>query len=448
MFRFSLLASVGLVSVATFAHAQSITGGGSTLVANTSVLEYGKFNPGSVAKPPPGPQPPPGPRPATFSTYWAAGSGIGQFAFLTDDLSCDIDAVTGQNGGKCTGQRGAPGNTVSYAASDAVLTKRQVATWATSSFGQSAAGNLIQLPSMGVGVAIPVQNANIGANGALTLSDGDICGVFSGRITDFSQITDSQTQPAAGRIAVFYRADAAGTSFWLTNHLAAVCNTGNSNIHFTPTSSFGSLFKPGVPDNFIGTTGDSSGPSIMAGCDGTVLSALGYTSPDYTTIAPQSAATLDCSINGSNKSPLLVAAVTVAGAPVLPTVPAIAAGLSHGAIGRHLKPPSNPSAAANPMNWIASVQTVKTGYPIVGFTTYDFAQCYTDPNIAAALIEFLNLHYSDPGYATIENDNGFATLSQAAPTFFNDIEANMLADTNSWRTDLGDPGVCASKQGR
>jgi ABC-type phosphate transport system substrate-binding protein len=457
MFRRYLAGAAGLACLGTAAHAQSnITGGGTGLTSNVYPQEYSKFNPGSAFHPPG--RPPQSP-PATFSTYWAAGSAIGQQAFFANDLTCDIDAVTGANGGACVGPAGGAGNTVSYAASDAVFDAAQIATWATSTFGQSAARNLIQLPSMGAATAIAVKNKAITKNGALTLSDNDLCGVFSGKIADFEQITDSAVPPAPGPIAVYVRTDAAGTSFWLTNHLAAVCTQSNSNISFTATSQFASLFPSGLPANFVGLTGDNAIPSAMAGCGGPVPSALGYVSPDYTTIDPKSGATLSCTINGSDRSKLLVAGVLTGATAYTPTVANIVTGLTHPAMGSNLTPPHNAKTAANPLNWVPLVQTVSDGYPIVGYTIFGFAQCYADPNVPAALTSyisagatqsgFLKLHYGDKAYQAIENANGFATLHQTAKThFYAKILANMLANMHGWNTDIGNPGACMAFQGR
>jgi ABC-type phosphate transport system substrate-binding protein len=86
----------------------------------------------------------------------------------------------------------------------------QISIWATSSFGQSAAGNLIQIPAFGIAPAIVANDTNITKNGELELSDNDLCGIFSGLITDFSQITDSSTAPAAGVFTLVYRTDVSG----------------------------------------------------------------------------------------------------------------------------------------------------------------------------------------------------------------------------------------------
>ncbi len=440
MTRSFVLGAAAVVCFSATAHAQPGVGGGGTGVTSpTYPLEFSKFNPGSAA--------PAVPVPATFSTYWAAGSGIGQFAFLSDDLSCDIDAVTGANGGACTGDGGAPGNMVSYAASDALLSDAQIATWATSQFGQSAAGNLIQLPSMGVGVAIPVNDTNIFKNGEATLSDKDLCGVFSGLITDFSQIGDSRTKLAAGLFKVIYATGDAGTTFWLTNHLAAVCNNGDFPITFTPTSNFESLFPEGTPPgNFMGAAEGSMVASTLAGCFGPLPQALGYVTPDYTTIDPKSGSVITCT-NQSSK--LVVAGLYVGKHAYIPTVHNIAEGLTDPVLGQHLTAPGMAQQGADPMNWVPIVQTVSSGYPLVGYTSFNFAQCYAAAGITEALKAFLTLHYTNSGYAAIEHANGFATLKDvAANGFVADILANMLADTQKWHTNIGDPTACAGLVGR
>jgi phosphate transport system substrate-binding protein len=447
MTRSFVLGAAALACFSATAHAQSaITGGGTAITNQTYPPEFSKFNPGSAA---PG-LPAPASRKATFSTYWAAGSGIGQLAFLSDDLSCDIDAVTGQNGGNCTGDGGAPGNTVSYGASDATLNGAQISSWATSTFGQQAAGNLIQLPSMGVGVAIPVVNPSIRKNGAATLSDNDLCGIFSGLITDFSQITDSRAKLTPGPFEVVFASGGdAGTTFWLTNHLAAVCTNGNSAITFSPTSDFASLFPDGTPANFVGATEGRMVASTLAGCFGPVPLALGYVTPDYTTIDPKSGAVLACSINPSNKSPLVVAGLFVGTTAYTPTVTNIAEGLTHPVMGQQLMPPDTAQQGANPVNWVSLVQTVGSGYPVVGYTSFDFAQCYGAAEVASGLKMFLRLHYANSGYAAIEHANGFATLNDVEATGFEaDILTNMLADKQGWHTDIGDVKACKGLAGR
>ncbi|MEJ0045452.1 MAG: substrate-binding domain-containing protein [Rhodospirillales bacterium] len=178
-----------------------------------------------------------------FGTYWGSGSGVGQQAFLQNDLTCDINKVTGANTGKCNNTPGGA-NTVHYGTSDTPLNSTQVATWATSVWGQASAGNLIQIPSLGTGEAIVINDTNVKTNGQITLSDNDLCGIFSGLITDFSQITDSSKAPAAGQFKFVYRSDSAAPTYIITEHLSAVCNAANTKagVTFSAVTTFSSLF--------------------------------------------------------------------------------------------------------------------------------------------------------------------------------------------------------------
>jgi ABC-type phosphate transport system substrate-binding protein len=442
-------AALACLSTASHAATQApITGGGSTLAQFDYIAEISVFN--AVKK-----------SLATFSTYWEAGSGTGQEAFIYDDLTCDIDKVTGANGGACAGPAGGAGNTVDYGASDATLSSTQISTWATSSFGQSAAGNLIQLPSMGVGISIPVNNPAITANGVLEVSDNDLCGIFSGLLTDFSQITDSGTTPTPGPFNVVYRTDSSGTSFLLTGHLSAVCIANNSSptVTFTATTTFATLFPnngAGVINtsafpNAIGEKGSSGVADELAGCNGAVPDAFGYLSPDFTTVDPQSDATLGCEINGSEKSPLVVAGVFNGKKSYIPTVTEIKLGLLHpkAGTGQNLTPPANAIEGANPALWVPVEPLVTEGYPIVGYTTFDFAQCYASTAVASAIDTFLLDHYKKASYKSIETNNGFVDLKAShASQFFTTIADNILANKKGWNTDIEDATACSGLAGR
>jgi len=443
MTRLHLLGAASAAALAcvstSHSYAQStIQGGGSTLAEFDYTTEFPIWNSN--------------PDGATFGTYWASGSGAGQAGFLTDDLSCDINKVNGDNGGNCDGgsAQGQPGNTVDYGASDATLDATQISGWATFTYGQPAAGNLIQIPSMGVGVAIPVQNSAVTKNGALILNDNDLCGVLSGKLTDFSQLTLGQgsVTPTAGAITVVYRSDGSGTTFITTNHLSAVCTTGNggnSNITFTATTTFTSLFPNGTPpSNFIGEKG---GGGVAAELE-TLPSAMAYLSPDFTTIDPNSNAL----INGQ-KSTLVVAAQLNGSTAELPTVKEITAALAHPVSGQNLTPPQNAQQGANPNAWVPLIQTVSTGYPLVGYTTFDLAQCYADPTIKTGVVKFMTDHFTKAAYITVQNNNGFVTVSHSgAAKFLEAIRQHLLANKNTnggkWGIDIGDKKACKGLVGR
>jgi phosphate transport system substrate-binding protein len=416
----------------------SVQGGGSTAAQGDYTTELATYNATTTGD--------------TYSTYWGSGSGAGQQAFINDDLTCDINKVTGANSGKCSNTPGGT-DTVHYGASDTPLNSTQIATWATSSFGQSAAANLIQLPAIGTGPAVVVTDTNIKTNGKLELSDNDLCGIFSGLITDFSQITDSKTAPAAGQFKLVYRSDGSGTTFLFTNHLADVCNASNTNagVTFSAVTTFASLFTSlggisTVIPNSVAETLSSGVANYLAGLsNGPVPQGIGYVSPDWTSLDPNSASLLS---NGEH-SPLLVAAIFNGTKAYIPTTANITLGLKNPLDGTNLTPPTNATEAANPLLWVPVIGSTSKGYPIVGYSTLDLAQCYADPNILAAVKAWLTDHYENSTYLTIQANNGEVSVANsAASKFLSTLEKAILTDKEKWGVDLGDKTACAGLAGR
>jgi hypothetical protein len=389
----------------------------------------------------------------SFGTYWATISGAAQAAILTDDLSCLENKVTGANNGNCNGSPIGGAETVHYAVSESTFNSTQIATWATSSVGQSAAGNLIQIPAMGDGLAIVVNDTNVTNNNQIGFSDNDLCGIFSGLITDFSQITDSPTAPAAGQFKLLYRSDTAGNTFSLTNHLAAVCGAGNTNagVTFTVTSSFSSLFPGGVVTskipNAVGVSGLANLANTMAGLvAGTYPQAISYISPDWTSV---DSATSSAKLSNGLPSPLTVAALYNGTTLFLPTTTKIAAALKHATLGSNLTPPANATEGANPALWIPIIQTASTGYPIVGYSILELPQCYASTTVRKGMIGFLKDHYGNTSYKTIQSNNGLVSVADSgASKFLATIKLNILNNSNNWDTNIGNSTACAGKMGR
>ena len=389
----------------------------------------------------------------SFGTYWSTISGAAQAAMLTDDLTCLENKVTGANGGNCSGTLIGGADTVHYAVSELTLNSTQIATWATSSVGQSAAGNLIQIPAMGDGLAIVVNDTNITHNKQLGFSDNDLCGIFSGLITDFSQITDSPTAPAAGQFKLVYRSDTAGNTFSLTNHLAAVCNAGNTNpgITFTVTSTFAALFPGGVVTNTIpnavGVSGLATLANTLAGLDGgSYPQAISYISPDWTSV---DSATSSAKLSNGEPSPLTVTQLYNGTTLFLPTTRNIAAALKHPTRGSNLSPPTNASEGANPALWVPIVQTASTGYPIVGYSILELPQCYASATVSKGVLGFLKDHFSNASYTKIQMNNGLVSVADSgASKFLATIKDNILKNENGWNTNIGNPTACAGRVGR
>ena len=446
-------AALACLSTGAFAQAPTtVTGGGSTLAEFDYFTEFAKYNAASPS--------------AQFlnnnpnggtTTYWASGSGTGQLSFLNNDNTCNSSKVLT---GTATCTTGGGANAVAYGASDATLSATQISSWASLPFGKAVSGDLIQVPSMGVGVAFPVVNSTVKGNGVVAFTDHDLCNVFTGGITDWSQ-TSAAAKLTPGTISVVFRGDGSGTSFLFLNHLTAVCTGSNappSGVTLSATTNFAAIFPTtptgifqkafvvsGVtyytPSNFVPESGSSGIANYLSGQGGaTVTSATAYLTPDFTTIDPKSNAVL---ADGS-KSKLVVASVVNATNNVAytPTNANIISGLDNAASGQFLTPPTG-SELSNPSAYVPLIQTTKTGYPVVGYTTFDLAQCYKNVNVAAALKVFLNDHYSSAAYKAIETNNGFPTLSLTkASGFVTVIKNNILGNSSGNKLDIEDKAAC------
>ena len=80
-----------------------------------------------------------------------------------------------------------------------------------------------------------------GPTGVITLNKAQVCGIFSGKFTKWSQV--GVTVPAnLNDFKVVYRSDSSGTTELLTRHLQAVCGA-DSNVAFSGKSTFAQEFR-------------------------------------------------------------------------------------------------------------------------------------------------------------------------------------------------------------
>lgn len=379
-----------------------------------------------------------------FGPYGNAGSDAAITGFLTDDLACDV--------GDCKGQGGIPGNTTDYATPDFGLSPHAITSWATATFGQALAGNLIQFPAFGAAAAIPVVNPAIARNGAATFSDADLCGLYSGLIQNGNQIVDSRTPLTPGPITIAYPSDDTGVALWLTTHLANVCTASNSNIVFTPTTNLASLFPNRPPPNFIGFSNQNAMAAYLIGC-GTMPpppSGIGLLLPNATTLPASPIEPIVCANGQTRPSTLVVAALQQAGAnPILPTVSEIALGLANPHTGADLQPPRTKQAASNPANWAPAIASVAKGYPLVGYAQFVFAQCYADSAVPPTLRSFLTDHLTNKAYLLPQENDGFVPLSLTGRNGYRAaIHQVFVTNSQHWNLDIGDTAACAGLKGR
>jgi ABC-type phosphate transport system substrate-binding protein len=399
-------------SSAAMAASTTLNGGGSTLAQPTYTQEFNTYTSSS---------------PSVLFSYDGVGSGGGQSAFLTNNISL-FNSPSNQYGTIV-------GTTVHFGASDAFLSSSQVNPNGTYPLSPTD-GPLIQIPMFGVPITIPYVNA--GLTTALKLTDAQLCGVLSGQITNWSQLSPKATK---GTIEVVYRSDSSGTTFLLTQHLNAVCTASNSSFPAYPvpvTKTFTQLFTGGtIPTTF---TGESGSALVQAQLLATPLS-FGYLSPDYTSIAPKS----------PNTSSLKVASVVngINNVAYQPTVANVNTGLSNAGPGStNATPPSTATNAADPLLWVPSVPQTNKGYSIVGYTVWILSSCYADKTAGTDINSFLKKHFATKSYQTIIENNGFSPLgnTSAAP-YVTSINNDFLSNKSGYNLNI-DGTQCSAYAGR
>lgn len=335
-----------------------------------------------------------------FAPYIGVGSGKGKAAFLNNDYS----------------QFGTGTKNVHWAGSDSKLTADELLNYKN---GHEAAwGKLIQVPSVATSVAIPFNKAG---TAAVDLSVNQLCGVFSGRLTDWSQIAGSGR---TGTIKVVYRSEASGTTELFTRFLNAKCaETEAFAVTTNFAQSYGNVTKK-VPAGSVSASGSQAVMTLLNSTDG----AITYMSPDYaaTTLAGLDDATKVAKVGGVSPAPDNVSAA-IAVVPV-PTnvndqnawVPTFAATAST----------TDPSVVAYPTS----------GYPILGFTNLIFSQCYADATQTSQVRAFFTRHYGSSSLNTNDNaikSNRFVPLPAAWKTA---ITNNFVTATSN--LSIGKSDVC------
>ena len=312
-----------------------------------------------------------------FAPYIGVGSGNGKAAFLTNDYQKFVAGVTNKN--------------VHWAGSDSKLTATELSTYASAK--QPAWGKLIQVPSVATSVAIPFNKA--GTN-AVDLSVDQLCGVFSGRLTNWNQITNSGR---TGTIALVYRSESSGTTELFTRFLNAKCTEAKP---FAVTTTFSSSYGGGLPSTAVAATGSQGVMDALNAVEGRIT----YMSPDYAapTLAGLDDATKVAKVGGVSPAPANVSAA-------IGLVPAPTEARADGSF----------IDATNPDNWVpvfaatasgpATFAYPSSGYPILGFTNLIFSQCYADATQTTQVRGFFARHYGAFGNNdTAISNNRFVPL--------------------------------------
>lgn len=364
-------------------------------------------------------------------TYYSVGSGAGQNAFLRNQPTFLSPGATG---------------TVYFANSDAALTTYQVTSY-QANIGATS-GPLIQIPYLVTPIAVPIVNGPAvtstrtpqttpGQAHSIALTDNALCGVFSGKLTNWNQVVNPETNltyEINAPITVVYDSNASGTTELLTRHLAAVCTPVNTAVRvtFVDSMTFADSFLGGMPSNFTSAPGNGGMRRLLVSYASAGMAAVAYLSPNYTNtfLAPQSVAITSASAFQLPVASLVNATNSMYYAPNYTNAST--------ALGNTIIPPIGPRAS-NPTRWVPNAGNPISGYPISGTSQIILSQCYTDSSVSTAMHDFLNAHYTNASFASIIRGNGFDTVPD---TYQRAIVDDFLSNTSGRNLDIGNPSVC------
>lgn len=354
----------------------------------------------------------------------AVNSRAAQAGFLNND--CTFGVL--QN---CSWSPLGAATPVDFSVSVVPLTEAQVQSY--NAGAGVTDGPVIQFPLYGWSVAIATMNSAITKNGMLVLGDGELCGIFSGQITDWSQFS---YLAAPGGFDVIYDSGANSAATWLlTQHLNAVCDATNSAFTQLPvpiTGNFAALPVPGgVANNprFVAATGPTAVQSAILADP----SAVSYLPTNYTSITPH--------------SPVTAAIVAAAlynpadGKTYIPTNGSLMLALNTpGQNAVNATPPANPNQAADATHWVPQLPTPGAGYPIVGYANWILSTCYRQ--VSAQILQYLTAPYSAGKHATLQAASGLIPLPMASPAYQTAVNNILLSNQDGYNLQIQNPVAC------
>jgi len=338
-------------------------------------------------------------------SYCPTGSGNGKKILAGNDpTNFQVNATCGAVAPTATGFGPAASVTqADFAGSDAPFSLTEYNNYKTGHSGSLPT----QLPAIAGAVGIIFKKAGVNA---LTLTEDQICGVFSGTITDWSSLVST----ASGPINVVYRSDGSGTSFSFLNHLSAVCPSLPSHaVNFKTLQAFSTGAASYIPSyasslpagGANGNAGVTTAVNATEGSIGYAEAANGIAAPAKMASVKNTAGTVVNPLTGFGPTAVSVAvtfdkaisdSVDANGRPVLVSLPTT----SNGCIGL-----VDPSTYANP-----------AGYPIIAITNL-LGNAQGNGSDAAAVRTLLGTPYNTTTRTTVSRigrvNTGYAWLASA-----------------------------------
>jgi ABC-type phosphate transport system substrate-binding protein len=384
--------------------------------------------------------------------YSGVGSGRGQCMYLTHNPSYSNDPLR-------------PVSEVDFAGSDATLSADQIDKFTNGgTLGSESStcagvvipaqapmfGPLIMVPSFATSIALAISPSTAsaltvlaptppGGTSGLTFSRAGYCKVLTGQIQDWSStdpdfisqnidpisLTPQPFSTSPLPLTVVYRTDGSGTTFLLTQHMAAIQMACGGTLYTSASQNM----PPGLPTNFMGASGSGGVETAVLGGTGRI----GYLSPDFTSLA----------VVGSHTA--VTANLVNAMGSTQPPSPASTT------FGMGGTPPPAGTDRLNPLNWVPLVPDPLNlnAYPIVGYTTEELYTCYRTTSgadvKASGIRGYLTWALSSPDGVPdlVLNDNGFAPLPADWKAAIIDAFING-GDGNNLQIRVGPvPGVCS-----
>ncbi|HHX4184854.1 TPA: substrate-binding domain-containing protein [Burkholderia contaminans] len=366
-------------------------------------------------------------------TYYSAGPGIGGNAFVANQPTYLAANLTG---------------TVDFANVDITLLDADIKAYST---GLGATnGPRIQIPYVVAPITIPIVNGPIVTSTttpqttpnqahSVALNDDDICGIFSGKLSNWNQVTNPETgspYTLNAPITVVYlpRGDE-GTNKMLSRHLASVCTPSNTavGVTFVESIMFAASFPNAhVPNNFVSAAGSGDLRRALLSSQG---AAIGYLSPAYanTFLAASSSVVTE---SGAAQLPVASLLNSIDGKYYAPTHANATVAFGTAAA------PDNKVTATNPAAWVPNIGNPPAGYPLSFTSQIIVSQCYSNPTVILAMRDFLSSHYTNVNFASLIQGNGFGTIPS---NFQSAISNTFLSNVNGYNLDIGNASVCSGQ---
>lgn len=375
--------------------------------------------------------------------YCQTGSGGGKRVLNGDTTTTPVFTVTGVcgnfSGTVATNGFSIPSGALvqpDFAASDAPFSDSEYTAFIGNKPAKVAP---IQLPAIVGSIAIAYHNSEADILGiTLNLSESTVCSIFSGAFTTWNQV-DSRL--SANPITVAYRSDGSGTSFNMTNHLAANCGLIAPNPQFQANQTFATAVAT-LPINArivavpqVHVLASNGNPAVVSNIVANDFS-IGYAegantlTHNFSTGLPNGSAVKFALVNGKDPIADLPGNYSVAATAVFPTpivTDLIVSSTQWNADGtaKLVTPTTAVPAAAkgcmvmvDPNYYSKPGNTAQTGaYPIVA-VSYLMAGHSGNSTDLPALRTLLGLPYSTThtGVVTMGAGTGFSFLTNSGVT--------------------------------